>query len=96
MKNDIIKENRNGMTIISCANGHYITRFKEDDNILSFSATKKIFVKEGTVVEGIRCITDKEYNELMASKTEALKNVDVMDEEDIIRRDEMDDIKLGE
>lgn len=55
-----------------CSEGHYITRYNEGDDILTFQASRLIYCPMSVDVENIyHCITDEEFERLDKLRDEA-------------------------
>lgn len=66
-------ETKNGnFNKITCSEGHYITSWKEGNDILEFNASKVICCPLKVDIEATyRCITDEEWLELDTLRIEA-------------------------
>ena len=68
-------ETKNGnFNKITCSEGHYITSWKEGNDILEFNASKVVCCPLKVDIEATyRCITDAEWLELDTQRIEAEK-----------------------
>lgn len=72
MDNLIIADFADGKGIkITCPEDHYLTRFNDGDDILTFYATKIVYAPKDIDPTIYHCITDEEYEAYMTQKTEA-------------------------
>lgn len=68
-------ETKNGnFNKITCSEGHYITSWRDGDDILEFNASKVVCCPLKVDIEATyRCITDEEWLELDTRRIEAEK-----------------------
>lgn len=62
---------------VTAEEGFYISDYKEDDDILSYSSSKVMFAPLGTDLSNLRDITEEEnkrYSELQESKLRELED----------------------
>lgn len=62
---------------VTASEGHYISSYKEGDDILSYSSSKVMFAPLGTDLSDLREITEEEdnhYNELQIDRLRDLED----------------------
>lgn len=67
------KINKAGFKEIYCPEGHWITDWREGDDIVEFNACKIVYTGVDRVLDDFRCITDEEKNKLEKMADEAVQ-----------------------
>lgn len=67
------KINKAGFKEIYCSEGHWITDWKEGDDIVEFNACKVVYTGVDRDINDFRCITDEEKNRLEKMADEAVQ-----------------------
>lgn len=67
------KINKAGFKEIYCPEGHWITDWKEGDDIVEFNACKVVYTGVDRALEDFRCITDEEKERLEKMADEAVQ-----------------------
>ena len=71
---DIVKTKNGNFQKLTCTEGHYITSWKDTDDIKDFSASRIVCCPLTiNVYETYRCITDAEWLELSSAQLKALE-----------------------
>ncbi len=72
--NEIIVNTTELFHELTCEKGHYITAYHEEDDILTFSASKLMYCPLNTDLSKYHCITDEEYN-ILSGKKQIAENI---------------------